>query len=44
VRLMNEHGYQDGYEDDKVLELSMRPDSAIPYRSIINYRYYDKIM
>lgn len=42
VRLMSEHGYRDVYEDGEDLVASDRPDCAIPYRSVVIYRYYDE--
>lgn len=42
VRLIRDHGYNDVFEDGEDLVLSERPDLAIPYRSIIIYRYYDE--
>ena len=42
VRLMSDHGYNDVFEDGEDLVASERPDLAIPYRSIIIYRYYDE--
>ncbi|ADU69795.1 hypothetical protein [Pantoea sp. At-9b] len=42
VRLMSEHGYSDVFEEGEDLVASDRPDSVIPYKSIIIYRYYDE--
>ena len=41
VRLMRDHGYDDVFVDGEDLVAADRPDCAIPYRSIIIYRYYD---
>lgn len=42
VRLMSEHKYQDLFVDGEDLLASDHPDSAIPYRSVVIYRYYDE--
>lgn len=42
VRLMSDHDYRDVFVDGEDQLLSDRPDSFIPYRSIIIYRYYDE--
>lgn len=42
VRLMSDHGYSDVFEDGEDLLETGQPDSMIPYRSIIIYRYYDE--
>ena len=42
VRLMNDHGYADVFVDGEDLVAAERADCAIPYRSIIIYRYYDE--
>lgn len=41
VRLMSDHGYRDVFEDGEDLVAAERPDSVIPYRSIVIFRYYD---
>lgn len=42
VRLMSDHNYCDVFEDGEDLVATERPGCAIPYRSIIIYRYYDE--
>jgi pimeloyl-ACP methyl ester carboxylesterase len=42
VRLMSDHGYRDVFVDGEDIVASARPDCAIPYRSVIIYRYYDE--
>lgn len=42
VRLMSDHGYSDVFVEGEDLVAAERPDSVIPYRSIIIYRYYDE--
>lgn len=41
VRLMHEHGYADVYVDGEDLVQSTRPDTFVPYKSIVIHRYYD---
>lgn len=42
VRLMGDHDYEDVFVDGDDLLAAERTDHAIPYRSIIIYRYYDE--
>ena len=42
VRLMNDHGYSDVFEDGEDLVDSDRPGRPVPYRSVVIYRYYDE--
>ena len=42
VRLMNDHGYSDVFEDGEDLVDSDRPGRRVPYRSVVIYRYYDE--
>ena len=42
VRLMSEHGYEDTFDAGEDILQSSRTDVAIPYRSIVVYRYYDE--
>jgi len=42
VRLMGDHDYEDVFVEGDDLLATDRPDSGIPYRSIIIYRYYDE--
>lgn len=42
VRLMGDHQYQDVFVDGDDLVAADRADQAVPYRSIIIYRYYDE--
>jgi len=42
VRLMSDHGYGDVYVDGDDLIAAERHERAIPYRSIVIYRYYDE--
>jgi hypothetical protein len=42
VRLMSDHGYSDVFEDGEDMVESTRPDFALPYRSVIVFRYYDE--
>lgn len=42
VRLMSDHEYEDVFVDGDDLLAADRADQAIPYRSIIIYRYYDE--
>lgn len=42
VRLMGDHDYQDVFVDGDDLLAAVRTEQAIPYRSIIIYRYYDE--
>ena len=41
VRLMNDHGYFDVFEDGEDLVANVRTDRPIPYRCIVIHRYYD---
>ncbi len=41
VRLMGDHKYEDVFVDGDDLLAAARTEHAIPYRSIIIYRYYD---
>lgn len=42
VRLMNDHGYHDVFEDGEDLVASARNDRPVPYRCIVIHRYYDE--
>ena len=42
VRLMNDHGYADVFEDGEDLIASDRSDRPVPYRCIVIHRYYDE--
>ena len=42
VRLMSDHEYEDVFVDGDDLVAAERTDHAVPYRSIIIYRYYDE--
>jgi pimeloyl-ACP methyl ester carboxylesterase len=42
IRLMSEHGYADVFNEGEDLIASDRPDTVIPYKSIVIYRYYDE--
>ena len=42
VRLMSDHEYEDVFVDGDDLVAAERTDYAVPYRSIIIYRYYDE--
>ncbi len=42
VRLMGDHEYEDVFVDGDDLVAAERTDYAVPYRSIIIYRYYDE--
>jgi len=42
VRLMSDHDYEDVFVDGDDLVAAERADYAIPYRSIVIYRYYDE--
>ncbi len=41
VRLMNDHGYCDVFQDGEDMLASERADFQMPYQSVIVYRYYD---
>ncbi len=41
VRLMSDHGYEDVFVDGDDLVAAERADCAVPYRSIVIFRYYD---
>jgi hypothetical protein len=41
VRLMGDHRYEDVFVDGDDLVAASRADQAVPYRSIVIYRYYD---
>lgn len=41
VRLMGDHRYEDVFVDGDDLMAATRADQAVPYRSIVIYRYYD---
>lgn len=42
VRLMSDHEYEDVFVDGDDLVAAERTDYAVPYRSIVIYRYYDE--
>ena len=42
VRLMGDHKYEDVFVDGDDLVAAERTDQAVPYRSIVIYRYYDE--
>lgn len=42
VRLMGDHDYEDVFVDGDDLVAAQRTDKAVPYRSIVIYRYYDE--
>ena len=42
VRLMNDHGYEDVFEDGEDLVFSERADRPLPYRCVVIHRYYDE--
>lgn len=42
VRLMGDHRYEDVFVEGDDLLATERPDQAVPYRSIVIYRYYDE--
>lgn len=41
VRLMSDHQYQDVFVEGEDLVAPQRSDRAVPYRTIVIYRYYD---
>jgi hypothetical protein len=42
VRLMSDHDYEDVFVDGDDLLAAQRSEKAVPYRSIVIYRYYDE--
>jgi len=42
VRLMGDHDYEDVFVDGDDLLAAQRTEKAVPYRSIVIYRYYDE--
>ena len=42
VRLMSDHDYEDVFFDGDDLLAMQRTEKAVPYRSIVIYRYYDE--